>query len=283
MFESITIGGVITDVHHVGIAVKDLDEALRFYGDALALPCVKEGEMPARGVRVAMLAAGRSYLEIIQPISDDSPFARAIAERGQGLHHVALWSTDAAADVAKLREAGVQLEDAEPREGFTGKLSYLAASAFDGAQLEVVEPEARLAGKNEPSGRITRIDHVVLRVPSVSAVSERFEAWFGVPTKRTMERGEQAFAFMRPGDVVIEVIGPKSGGEPGSGRIAGLAFEVRDIDSLTEDVRAKGYPIGEPHAALQGGRIVSVHMSGTCGVPVAFIDFAGSPRPAHRK
>ena len=100
-----------------------------------------------------------------------------------------------------------------------------------------------------------------------------------MPTKRTMERGEQAFAFMRPGDVVIEVIGPKSGGDPGSGRIAGLAFEVKGIDALTEHVRAKGYPIGEPHPALQGGRIVSVHHTGACGVPVAFIDFAGSPGP----
>jgi methylmalonyl-CoA/ethylmalonyl-CoA epimerase len=263
----------------VGIAVSELDEALRFYRDALDLPCVKAGDMPARGVRVAVLAAGRSYLEIIQPVSEESPFAKAIGERGQGLHHVALWSKDVKADVAKLRDAGCPLDDVEPREGFTGKLSYLSASAFDGAQLEVVEPEPVMAGKTPVTGRIKKIDHVVLRVPSVQAVSERFESWFGVPTKRTMERGEQAFAFMRPGEVVIEVIGPKSGGEAGSGRIAGLAFEVRDIDSLTEDVRAKGYPIGEPHPALQGGRIVSVHVSGTCGVPVAFIDFAGSPGP----
>jgi len=274
-----TIAAVITDLHHVGIAVSDLDEATRFYRDTLQLTCVKEGDMPARGVRVAVLSAGRSYLEIIQPVTDESPFAKSIAERGEGLHHVALWSTDAAGDVAKLRDAGCPLDDTEPRVGFTGKLSYLAASAFDGAQLEVVEPEAVMAGKNEANGRIKKMDHVVLRVPSVSAVSERFEEWFGVPTKRTMERGDQAFAFMRPGEVVIEVIGPKSGGEPGSGRIAGLAFEVRDIDSLTEDVRAKGYPIGEPHPALQGGRIVSVHVSGTCGVPVAFIDFTGSPGP----
>jgi methylmalonyl-CoA/ethylmalonyl-CoA epimerase len=282
---------VITDVHHVGIAVRDLDEALALFRDTLGLPCVKQGDMPARGVRVAMLAAGRSYLEVIQPVDESSPFARSIAKRGQGLHHVALWSTDASADVARLRDLGVPLEDREPRDGFTGRLSYLAASAFDGAQLEIVEPEAALAGDNpepalsaaaaavEGSGQITRIDHVVLRVPSVAAVSEHFESWFGVPTKRTMERGEQAFAFMRPGDVVIEVIGPKTGGDPGSGRIAGLAFEVREIDALTEHVRAKGYPIGEPHPALQGGRIVSLHHSGACGVPVAFIDFAGSPGP----
>jgi len=280
---------VITDVHHVGIAVRDLDEALGLFRDTLGLPCVKQGEMPARGVRVAMLAAGRSYLEVIQPLDEPSPFAKFIAEHGQGLHHVALWSTDVAADVAKLRDLGVSLEAREPRAGFTGQLSYLHASAFEGVQIEVVEPEAALAGDNpepalsaataavEGTGHITRIDHVVLRVPSVTAVSEHFDSWFGVPTKRTMERGEQAFAFMRPGDVVIEVIGPKSGGDSGSGRIAGLAFEVKGIDALTEHLRARGYPIGEPHPALQGGRIVSVHHTGACGVPVAFIDFTGSP------
>ena len=273
---------MIRDVHHVGIAVRDLDIALAFFRDTLELPCVKEGEMAARGVRVAVLAAGGSYLEIIQPTADSSPFAAHIEERGEGLHHVALWSTDAGADVAKLRDLGAQLEDHEPRDGFTGRLSYLRPEAFDGALLEVVQPESALAGVNAPSGHITRIDHVVLRVPFVSAASERMEAWFGVPTKRTMERGEQAFAFMRPGDVVIEVIGPKAGGDPRSGRIAGLAFEVKGIDGLTERVRSRGYPIGEPHAALQGGRIVSVHHSGACGVPVAFIDFAGSPGPPRR-
>ncbi len=273
---------MIKDVHHVGIAVRDLEAALKLFRDTLDMPSVKEGEMPARGVRVAALAAGRSYIEVIQPASENSPFAKHIEEHGEGLHHVALWSDDVNGDVGKLRDLGVALEDREPRAGFTGWLSYLRAEAFDGAVVEIVQPETALSGKNEIGNHITRIDHVVLRVPSVSAVSERMEEWFGVPTKRTMERGEQAFAFMRPGDVVIEVIGPKSGGEPRSGRIAGLAFEVKGIDDLTDRVRAAGYPIGEPHAALQGGRIVSIHHSGACGVPVAFIDFAGSPGPPRR-
>ena len=59
--------------------------------------------------------------------------------------------------------------------------------------------------------------------------------------------------------MIIEVIGPKDGGDPESGRIAGLAFEVKGIDELAASLKEKGYPIGEPHAALQGGRIVSVH------------------------
>jgi hypothetical protein len=85
---------------------------------------------------------------------------------------------------------------------------------------------------------------------------------------------------MRPGDVVIEVIGPtEKPAEPRPGYVAGLCFECRGIDELAADLKAQGFPIGEPHPALQGGRIVSIHQSGACGVPLAFIDFAGSPGP----
>ena len=265
---------MIRDVHHVGIAVRDMDEAYAFYRDALGLPLVKEGDVPARGVRAAMLAAGRSYLELVQPTDDSSPFAQYIEERGEGLHHLALQSDAVDAQVEALREAAVPLEDHEPREGFTGRLSYLHPQAFDGALLEVVQPEDALRGNKDRNGHITRIDHVVMRVPDPQAVCSRFESYFGVATKRSFERGPMLFAFLRPGDVIIEVIGPKDGGDPDSGRIAGLAFEVNCIDDLAASLKEKGYPVGEPHAALQGGRIVSVHHSGACGVPVAFIDFS---------
>jgi methylmalonyl-CoA/ethylmalonyl-CoA epimerase len=314
---------MIRDVHHIGIAVRSLEAATALFHEALGLPIVKEAAVPARGVRGAMLAAGASYLEILEPTEDSSPFAQHIAERGEGLHHLALWSDDVDADVARLRDLAVPLADREPRTGFTGRLSYLTPQAFDGAQLEVVQPEPGLGGNPDvsPSGttprpahpepvegradgpeptprpahpepvegraehnathsasHITRIDHVVLRVPSVPAVTQRFESYFGVQTKRTMDRGGHEFAFLRPGDVVIEVIGPKEGGEPNTGRLAGLAFAVTGIDELTASLKRQGYPIGQPHAALQGGRIVSIHHTGACGVPLAFIDFTDSSR-----
>ena len=263
---------MIRDVHHVGIAVKGLDAAYGLYRDVLGLPLVKEGGVPSRGARVALLAAGGSFLELVQPTADGSPFAQHIEEYGEGLHHVGLWSDDIDADVERLRDLAVPLIDHEPRDGFPGRLSYLSPQAFDGAQLEVVQPDDSAAPETG-SGHITRIDHVVLRVPDAGAASHRFREYFGVETKRSMERGAFRFAFLRPGDVILEVIGPKVDGEPGSGRIAGLAFEVKGIDALTASLKSKGYPIGEPHPALQGGRIVSVHHSGSCGVPLAFIDF----------
>jgi hypothetical protein len=103
--------------------------------------------------------------------------------------------------------------------------------------------------------------------------------YFGVETKRTFERGETRFSFLRPGNVILELIGPRAApAQPRPGIIAGLAFEVVGIDALASALKARGLPVGEPHPALQGGRIVSVHTSGACGVPVAFIDFSDSPR-----
>ncbi len=278
---------MITDVHHVGIAVRDMEAALRFYAEALGLPVVKQGEAPARGARVALLAVGGGYLELVQPTRDDSPFAEHIAERGEGLHHVAFQTEDVGALVAALRAKGVPLQDAEPREGFTGRLSYLALEAMDGALLEVVQPPPELSGGSAGDSPVSRIDHVVLRLPDVEGACERMRAYFGVETKRTFERGQMLFSFLRPGDVILELIGPRvapaeprpgpsapAGAGLRTGFIAGLAFEVTDIDALTVGLKERGLPVGEPHPALQGGRIVGVHASGACGVPVAFIDFS---------
>jgi len=278
-----TILGVIIDVHHVGIAVRDMEKACALFRDALHLPVVKEGVAPARGARVMMIGVGESYLELIQPVAVDSPFAAHLRDKGEGLHHIALWSGDVELEVERLAEQGVPLEDPEPRRGFTGNLSYLDAEAFDGVVVEVVEPEEELSGGSRPGGRIKRVDHVVLRVPDAASIADRFGDYFGIETKRKMERGSGVFAFLRPGDVIIEVISGKEAGEPGSGTLAGLAFEVTEIDRLTASLKQKGYPIGDPHPALQGGRIVSVHPTGACGVPLAFIDFTDSPGPAPRK
>src|SRR3972149_7208392 len=142
---------MISDVHHVGIAVRDMAAALRFYSEALGLPVVKEGEAPARGARVALIGAGGSYLELVQPVTDGSPFARHIEEQGEGLHHVALRTDDVEALVASLREWDVPLEDKRPREGFTGRLSFLAPEAMGGAVLGVVQAPTVLPGDVAPS------------------------------------------------------------------------------------------------------------------------------------
>lgn len=267
---------MILDVHHVAIVVRSLEAAYAFYRDALGLQVAKENVGSAQ--RVALVAIGGSYLELMEAADEASPFAPFIAERGEGLHHLALWSDDVDAQAAELRGLGAPVLEPEPLDGFAGRLISLDPAAFDGVLLQVVQPPPDLAGATVPEGPLRRMDHVVLAFPDVEAACRRFEEHFGVPTKRTMERGSRRLAFLRPGDVTLELVGPAEAGEPGSGRVGGLAFEVVGIDALTASLKSQGFPVGEPHPAVQGGRIVSVHVSGTCGVPVAFIDFSDSPR-----
>jgi methylmalonyl-CoA epimerase len=268
---------MIRDVHHVGIAVRSLEAAYAFYRDALALPLVKENVGATLGTRAALLAVGRSYLELMEPRDEASPLARFIAEHGEGLHHLALWSDDIDSQVAALHGIGAPVLEPEPLEGFAGRLASLAPEALGGVLVQVVQPARGLDGGPAAEGPLKRIDHVVLHPPDVEDACRCFQEYFGVETKRTMERGPRRFAFLRPGDVILELIGASQAAQPGTGRLAGLAFEVNGIDELTASLKGRGLPVGEPHPAVQGGRIVSVDASATCGVPVAFIDFSGNP------
>ncbi len=267
---------MILDVHHVGIVVRSLEAAYAFYRDALGLAVVKESG--GSGQRAALLAVGGSYLELMEAGDDASPFAPFIAERGEGLHHLALWTDGVDAELQALHGLGAPVLEPEPLDGFAGRLISLAPETLDGVLVQVVQPPPELAVATVPEGPLRRIDHVVLAFPDVEVACRRFEEYFGVATKRTMERGSRRLAFLRPGDVTLELVGPAEGREPGTGRVAGLAFEVQGIDELVASLKDRGLPIGEPHPAVQGGRIVSVHVSGTCGVPVAFIDFSDNPR-----
>ena len=269
---------MIRDIHHVGIAVRSLEAAYALYREALRLPVVKENVGATLGTRAALLAVGRSYLELMEPRDEASPLARFIAEHGEGLHHLALWSDDIGSQVAALHGMGAPVVEPEPLEGFAGRLASLAPQALGGVLVQVVQPARGLDGGPPAEGPLKRIDHVVLNPPKVEDACRCFQEYFGVVTKRTMERGPRRFAFLRPGDVILELIGSSQAGQPGRGRLAGLAFEVNGIDELTASLKGRGLPVGEPHPAVQGGRIVSVDAGGTCGVPVAFIDFSGSPR-----
>src|SRR2546427_11643557 len=94
---------MIRDVHHVGIAVRDMAEAYAFYRDALGLAVVKEGEVSARGEKAALLAVAHRYLEVVQSTEEVSPFAKHIAERGEAEYHIGLQADSVEAQWARPR------------------------------------------------------------------------------------------------------------------------------------------------------------------------------------
>jgi methylmalonyl-CoA/ethylmalonyl-CoA epimerase len=105
---------------HLGIAVRSIDEASRFYRDALGLGCTGTEEVPDQKVRVAFFPIGDTRIELLEPTADDSPIAKFLAKQGPGLHHIAYRVDDLPATLAALKSAGVRLIDESPRPGAHG-------------------------------------------------------------------------------------------------------------------------------------------------------------------
>jgi methylmalonyl-CoA/ethylmalonyl-CoA epimerase len=96
-------------IHHIAIAVRDLDAALAFYRDALGLEMAERREVPEEGVEIAFLPAGDGEIELLRPLDEAGGVARFLEKHGEGLHHVCLAVEDIEAAMERLRAAGAQL------------------------------------------------------------------------------------------------------------------------------------------------------------------------------
>ena len=125
---------------HIGIAVRNLDEALAFYRDALGLDVGGLEEVPSEHVRARFLPVGEAALELLEATSGESAVARSIERRGPGIHHITLRVDDLAAALADLRDRGVRLVDEHPRPGAGGSLvAFIHPSAAQGVLIELKE------------------------------------------------------------------------------------------------------------------------------------------------
>lgn len=126
-------------IDHLGIAVKSLSAARAFY-EKLGLKVVGEEVVEHEKVRIAMLPVGESRLELLEATADDSPIARFIAKRGEGLHHVALQVNNLASVVERLKKAGTRLISDEIKIGAGGHLYvFVHPSSAGGVLLELCE------------------------------------------------------------------------------------------------------------------------------------------------
>ena len=125
---------------HIGIAVRDLDEALAFYRDALGLEVGEVEDVPSQHVRAQFLPVGEAALELLEATSEGSAIARSIERRGPGIHHITLRVDDLAAALAGLRDRGVRLVDEHPRLGAGGsRVAFIHPSAAQGVLIELKE------------------------------------------------------------------------------------------------------------------------------------------------
>ena len=127
-------------VDHIGIATRQLDEALALWQDALGLEVDATEEVAEQGVRVAMLAIGDTHIELLEPLSPSSPVGKFLEKRGPGIHHIAVRVSDIRATLAQLKEKGTRLIDETPRVGAGGCLvAFVHPSSANGVLLELVQ------------------------------------------------------------------------------------------------------------------------------------------------
>ena len=127
-------------INHLGIATKGIDEALKFWSDALGLENVHTEIVEDQKVRVAMLPIGESRVELLEPTSDDSPISKFLEKRGGGIHHIAVEVEDIEASLEKLKSQGMRLIDETPRLGAEGCLvAFVHPAASGGVLLELVQ------------------------------------------------------------------------------------------------------------------------------------------------
>lgn len=127
-------------INHLGIAVKSINEAVKFYRDMLGLPLTCTEVVADQGVEVAMLPIGESRIELLEPTSENSTIARFLEKRGPGLHHICVEVDDIREHLARLKAAGAQLIDEEPKIGAGGHLiAFVHPKTTSGVLLELTQ------------------------------------------------------------------------------------------------------------------------------------------------
>jgi methylmalonyl-CoA/ethylmalonyl-CoA epimerase len=128
-------------IDHIGIAVEDLDAAIALYESSFGMTLVHRETVTQQGVEAVLLDVGENHVELLAPLSEDTPVGKFLAKRGPGLHHVAYQVEDIDSTLASLGQAGLRLIDAEPRIGIrNSRVAFLHPQATGGVLTEIVEP-----------------------------------------------------------------------------------------------------------------------------------------------
>jgi len=131
---------MIIGIDHIGIAVKDLNEALAIYERALGLKHERVTVVESQKVKVAFLQVGESRMELLEPLSKESTVAGFLEKRGEGIHHIALRVDGIEDMLKKLQNQGIILIDEKPRPGAEGgKIAFVHPKSIKGVLLELCE------------------------------------------------------------------------------------------------------------------------------------------------
>ncbi len=131
---------MLKKIHHVGVVVPNLDEAMTLWRDTLGLHLTKSMVVQDQGVKAALLQAGETEIELLEPINPENGVGKFLAKRGGGLHHVCFETEDVEKELEGAKRKGIQLIDQKPRPGLAGMICFLHPKAARGVLVEYAQP-----------------------------------------------------------------------------------------------------------------------------------------------
>jgi methylmalonyl-CoA epimerase len=251
---------VITAIHHIGIAVQSLSEAYRLYRDVLGLPLVKEAEIADQGVRAALLAAGDSEIELLEPLGANSGMGRFIARHGEGLHHICFGTPDVAAELTAAKDKGADLIDATPRAGLAGRIGFLHPRSCAGVLVELATPFEVAGSRASPArsgGHATlRLKRLIIGAKEPRETAGLFQRLFAFP-EIAINGGTRVMLAVGRGALLLVPAGEVGGTE---GMVA-ISMVSDDFDQLTASLASAG-----TRGVLRGTGEVTLEPLATHGV-----------------
>jgi methylmalonyl-CoA/ethylmalonyl-CoA epimerase len=238
-------------IHHVGIVVNRLQDAYRFYRDTLGLPLIKEATIPDQHVRAALLGAGESEIELLEPLDATSGIGRFLARRGEGLHHLCFDTPDIVKTLTSLKEMRVELLDAAPRAGLAGQIAFVHPKACCGVLVELATPSAAAADVPSP----VRLKRLVVGAADVRRTSDVLRSLFGLE-EVAMNGGPRSMLAVGRGAVLV-VPAEEVGGMEG---LVAHSMLAEDFPALAEAFTRAGTSV------LRGTGEVTVQPSSSHGV-----------------
>lgn len=130
----------ITHIEHIGIAVKDLEESIKYYENVLGLKCYNIEEVADQKVRTAFFKVGQTKIELLESTEPDGPIGKFIEKKGEGIHHLAFHVNGLRDALNKAGENNIRLIDSEPRKGAEGlDIAFLHPKSTNGVLTELCE------------------------------------------------------------------------------------------------------------------------------------------------
>jgi methylmalonyl-CoA/ethylmalonyl-CoA epimerase len=128
----------LTHIEHIGIAVKNLDESIKFYENVFGLKCYAVEEVKDQKVKTAFFQIGETKIELLESTETDGPISKFIEKKGEGIHHIAFKTKDINSSLKKLKEKNIRLIDEHPRKGAEGlNIAFLHPKAANGVLIEL--------------------------------------------------------------------------------------------------------------------------------------------------